>query len=68
VARVLAKAVEGIAKARGAKRAPLINKARYKFLGLNLDFSIEKARRVLGYAPPFTTDQGLTAALADSKP
>ncbi len=65
LAKVLAGAVEGIAKARGATRAPLINKARYKFLGLNLDFSIEKARRVLGYDPIFTTERGLEATLAD---
>ncbi len=65
LARVLATVVEGIAKARGAKRAPLINKARFKFLGLNLDYSIEKARRVLGYAPPYTTKEGLTNAVAD---
>ena len=42
-----------------------MNKARYKFLGLNLDYSIEKARKVLGYDPPFTTEQGLTSAMAD---
>ena len=45
-----------------------MNKARYKFLGLNLDFSVEKARRVLGYEPPFTTEEGLTAALSDLAP
>ena len=50
--------VEGIAKLRGAKNPPLINKARYKFLGLNLDYSIEKARRVLGYQPPYTLRRG----------
>ena len=65
VARVLASVVETIAKTRGAKRPPLINKARYKFLGLNLDYSIEKARRVLGYQPPFTFEQGIEAAMAD---
>ena len=42
-----------------------MNKARYKFLGLNLDYSIEKARKVLGYDPPFTTEQGLSAAMAE---
>ena len=47
---------------------PLVNKARYKFLGLNLDYSIAKARRVLGYEPPFTTEQGLEAAMADFAP
>jgi nucleoside-diphosphate-sugar epimerase len=65
LAKVLATVVEGIARARGAKRPPLINKARYKFLGLNLDYSIEKARRVLGYNPPFTFEQGIDAAMAD---
>jgi len=65
VAKGLATVVETIAKARGAKRPPLINKARYKFIGLHLDYSIEKARRVLGYSPAFTTEQGLDAAVAD---
>lgn len=64
-ARVLANVVERVAKLRGAKNPPLINKARFKFLGLNLDFSIAKARRVLGYDPPFTTESGLERALAD---
>ena len=50
---------------RGATEPPLVNKARYKFLGLNLDYSIEKARRVLGYQPPYTTEEGLVASLAD---
>src|SRR5208337_5617820 len=44
LARFLATIVEGAAKLRGAKNPPLINKARFKFLGLNLDYSIEKAR------------------------
>ena len=65
VAKVLATVVEGIAKARGATRPPLINKARYKFLGLNLDFSIEKARRDLHYDPPYTFDEGITSAVGD---
>ena len=60
--------VEGGAKLRGAKNPPLINKARYKFLGLNLDYSIEKARRVLGYQPPFTFEQGIERAMAEHRP
>ena len=28
---------------------PLLNGARLKFMGLNLDYSIEKAQRELGY-------------------
>jgi nucleoside-diphosphate-sugar epimerase len=68
VAKVLANVVEKIAKAGGAQNPPLINKARYKFIGLNLDFSIEKARKILGYDPRYTTQQGLEAAIADLVP
>lgn len=50
---------------RGATEPPLINKARYKFLALNLDYSIEKARKVLGYNPPYTFEQGIAAAMRD---
>ncbi len=63
LARFLANAMERRAKRKGATEPPLVNKARYKFLGLNLDYSIDKARKVLGYDPPFTTDQGLSAAM-----
>jgi nucleoside-diphosphate-sugar epimerase len=68
LARFLAHLVEGAAKLRGARNPPLINKARYKFLGLNLDYSIEKARRVLGYQPPFTFEQGIERAMAEHRP
>jgi nucleoside-diphosphate-sugar epimerase len=68
LARFLADRMEARARRRGATEPPLVNKARYKFLGLNLDYSIEKARRVLGYNPPFTTEQGLAAAMADLCP
>ncbi len=65
LARFLANVMEGVAMRRGSTKPPLVNKARYKFLGLNLDFSAEKARRVLGYDPPFTTEEGLEAAVSD---
>jgi nucleoside-diphosphate-sugar epimerase len=68
LARFLAGSMEGIAKLCGAQRPPLINKARFKFLGLNLDFSIEKARRVLGYEPPFPFEQGIVRAMAEHHP
>ncbi len=66
-ARFLATTLENRAKRRGATEPPLVNKARYKFLGLNLDYSVEKARKVLGYKPPFTTEQGLIAAMAEQR-
>ena len=65
LARLLATLLERRAKRKGSTTPPLVNKARYKFLGLNLDFSIEKAREVLGYNPPFTTEQGLEAAMVE---
>jgi 2-alkyl-3-oxoalkanoate reductase len=68
LARILAQVVEGAAKLVRAQKPPLINKARYKFLGLNLDYSIEKARRVLGYRPPFTFDEGIERAMAEHRP
>ncbi|MEO6808010.1 MAG: NAD-dependent epimerase/dehydratase family protein [Isosphaeraceae bacterium] len=68
LARLLATVLERRAKRRGDTTPPLVNKARYKFLGLNLDYSIAKAQRVLGYVPPYTTSQGLTEALADVAP
>lgn len=65
LARILANLLERRAIRKGSTTPPLVNKARYKFLGLNLDYSIEKAKRILGYVPPFTTEQGLVAAMAD---
>jgi nucleoside-diphosphate-sugar epimerase len=42
---------EKVAKMRGAKEAPLFNFTRLKFMGYNLDFSIDKAMNDLGYKP-----------------
>jgi nucleoside-diphosphate-sugar epimerase len=68
LAWTLAVLLERRARRLGKTDPPLVNKARYKFLGLNLDYSIDKARRVLGYEPPYTTEQGLVAALAEFAP
>jgi len=51
VAKFLAKAMEFTWKRLGKQEAPLLNSARIKFLGLNLDYSIDKAVRQLGYQP-----------------
>ena len=67
LAWTLAILMERRAKRKKSPTPPLVNKARYKFLGLNLDYSIAKARKILGYEPPFTTEQGLVAAMADFK-
>jgi nucleoside-diphosphate-sugar epimerase len=51
VAKMLAAGMEKLWKLMGKREAPLLNSARIKFLGLNLDFSIEKANQKLGYQP-----------------
>ncbi|MEZ6061223.1 MAG: NAD-dependent epimerase/dehydratase family protein [Planctomycetaceae bacterium] len=51
VAKVLASGLEGLWKLLGKESAPLLNRARFKFLALNLDFDIQKANDLLGYNP-----------------
>jgi len=51
VAKLLASVMEVTWKLLGKREAPLLNSARIKFLGLNLDYSIDKAIRRLGYHP-----------------
>ncbi|MFQ3593155.1 MAG: NAD-dependent epimerase/dehydratase family protein [Gemmataceae bacterium] len=63
VARLAAWSLETVSRALGSSEPPRLTQARLKFLGLNLDFSIERARRELGYQPPFTFEQGLAATL-----
>jgi nucleoside-diphosphate-sugar epimerase len=59
VARLLTTVSENVYRWLGKKEAPLLSNARFKFLGLNLDFSIEKARRVLRYKPRVTFREGM---------
>jgi nucleoside-diphosphate-sugar epimerase len=59
VARTLAWSLESLWKLMGKDEAPLLSNARVKFLGLNLDFSIDKARRELGYEPCVSFDEGM---------
>jgi nucleoside-diphosphate-sugar epimerase len=44
-------------------KAPLLNNARIKFLGLNLDFSIDKAKQQLGYEPQIKFETGMQRAI-----
>ncbi|MFO0880279.1 MAG: NAD-dependent epimerase/dehydratase family protein [Gemmataceae bacterium] len=64
LARLTAWWMEPLARALRFRSPPRLTQARLKFLGLNLDFSIERARRELGYAPATSFDQGLAATLA----
>jgi nucleoside-diphosphate-sugar epimerase len=63
VAKIAAWLMENIARLRGAKHAPRLTRARIKFLGLNLGFSVEKAKRELGYQPRVRFDEGIREAM-----
>lgn len=45
------------------KTPPLLTRARLKFMALNLDFSIEKAKNILGYQPRVDFQQGIRETL-----
>jgi nucleoside-diphosphate-sugar epimerase len=51
IARIMANTMEKRARKKNKQSAPKLTQARLKFLGLNLDYSIDKARNELGYAP-----------------
>jgi nucleoside-diphosphate-sugar epimerase len=61
VARVLERQMR---RAIAKGRKPILTPAQFKFLLLNLDFSIEKAKRELAYQPRFSFDQGMKETLA----
>ncbi len=65
-ARLAVRPIERLAKLRGATEAPLLTGARIKFMTLNLDFSIAKAKRVLGYSPKVDFRQGILEALDEA--
>jgi nucleoside-diphosphate-sugar epimerase len=58
-ARLVTRMVEGWARLSGARQAPMFTQARLKFFAYNLDFSIEKARRELGYRPRYGFEDGM---------
>jgi nucleoside-diphosphate-sugar epimerase len=64
LARAVAWWQEGRARRRGADKPPRLTQARLKVLGLNLDFSIEKAKRELGYQPRWTFDEAIKETTA----
>jgi nucleoside-diphosphate-sugar epimerase len=57
--RWLAGWAESRARRLQSPRPPRLTQAMVKFLGLNLDFSIDKARRELGYAPRVSFDEAM---------
>ena len=65
VPRLLVGPIEWIAKRRGRQDPPLLTRAQIKFMTLNLDYSIAKAKRVLGYVPQVDFRDGIRVALDD---
>jgi nucleoside-diphosphate-sugar epimerase len=63
--RALVRPIEAIARARGRTTPPLLTGAQIKFMTLNLDYSIAKAKRMLGYQPLVDFRDGIDAALDD---
>lgn len=65
IPKLLVGPVERIAKLRGRKDSPFLTRAQIKFMTLNLDYSIAKAKRVLGYSPRVDFRDGIRVALDD---
>jgi nucleoside-diphosphate-sugar epimerase len=65
VGRAIVGPIERIAKLRGRTTPPFLTRAQIKFMTLNLDFSIDKAKRVLGYQPRVDFQEGIVQALDD---
>jgi nucleoside-diphosphate-sugar epimerase len=63
VARLAAWWMEGAARRRNDPHPPRLTQGRLKFLGMNLDFSIEKARRELGYQPRYSFAKGIAETI-----
>ena len=61
---VFAEVFEAVYRLMHSEQAPILNKARVKFLGLNLDFSCEKARRELGYEPRVKFHEAIRTSVA----
>lgn len=63
-ARIMAWWMERDARRKHSPQAPRLTQARLKFLGLNLDFSIEKAKRELGYRPRWSFEEAMRETVA----
>ncbi len=64
LARLLAWWWEGTARRRGDQQPPRLTQAGIKLLGLNLDFSIDKSKRELGYRPRVPFDHAIRETMA----
>jgi len=64
LARSVCYASELVARLRHSKSAPRLNRGRMRFLYYDQLYSIDKARRQLGYGPRHTYREGLPLTLA----
>ena len=67
VGKTVASMLEGLFKMLGKDHAPTPSKAMIKFMGYNLDYSIQKAQRELGYEPKVDFKEGMAEAVAWAK-
>jgi 2-alkyl-3-oxoalkanoate reductase len=63
LARIMANWREGKFRRENRPNPPRITQGQLKFAGLNLDFSIAKARTKLGYTPRVLFDEGMKQAI-----
>jgi nucleoside-diphosphate-sugar epimerase len=63
LARFIANWRESVFRRKNKPHPPRATQAQLKFAGLNLDFSIAKARTKLGYTPRVGFEEGMRAAL-----
>ena len=63
LARFIANWREGVFRRKNKPHPPRATQAQLKFAGLNLDFSIAKARTRLGYTPRVSFADGMKAAI-----
>jgi len=59
LAKALTPVFENVNRLTGSKKPPLLNRARMKFMALNLYFDISKAREEIGYKPVSNLRQAL---------
>jgi nucleoside-diphosphate-sugar epimerase len=64
LAAILAKILLRQIRRAGASGKARLTAAQYKFMQLNLDFNIDKAKRELGYQPRVPFDEGMRTTMA----
>jgi nucleoside-diphosphate-sugar epimerase len=63
LAKAIVGPIEAVARLRGRTTPPILTHGQIKFLTQNLDYSIAKAKRVLGYRPHVDFQDGIVTTL-----